>query len=455
MKQVNRRTFIGIGAGVAATASLPSAMADTTSSGYLAPVGGALEEDNQVLYDELIDLAGDEDAHLAVVPTANADPEDSISYWTGMFADYGIPSGQTTGIEISPLIEDWQGNADDEDIATTITDSTIVWFSGGNQSRIIDEFIRDDGSPTLALEAVQAVLTKGGVVGGSSAGAAMMSDPMISGGTSIDAMTSGIGDGVSLSDGLGLLEEGIVDQHFDQRGRFGRLLRACWGDSSAGYSRQPYGFGIDENTGFIFDLGREEATVVGEHGVMVIDTTDATGGDSDPIEIENVRLHHLTHGDTVDVNTGDVTPAEGKTVDTVADPFYDGSSDSREVFAPGEIPDYLMSTGLVDNTEDSVMGAAMGAPAEDYRTEIQLQFNQDEQTRGYWGRYYEADSVGRYAAINVALSTEFAVFRRIGGNQIPPGQGGDNPGVSTDNVPPGRSGEHPGRGKAKGRVNNV
>ena len=118
------------------------------------------------------------------------------------------------------------------------------------------------------LRAIRAAQAAGGLVAGSSAGAAMMSQPMILGGTSLESVVHGVTadpeqPGLLLGDGLGFFPFGLLDQHFIKRGRLGRLVVAM---AAAGVRR---GFGIDENTALLVegDAGR----VCGEYGVMVVD----------------------------------------------------------------------------------------------------------------------------------------------------------------------------------------
>ncbi len=110
----------------------------------------------------------------------------------------------------------------------------------------------------------------GAVVSGSSAGAAIMTDPMIGGGSSAGALQEGVraegeGEGVVLEKGLGLLETAFVDQHFLARGRWARLLVAVLATDSF-----DLGMGIDENTALVVE--GDSAWVVGASGVVFFDT---------------------------------------------------------------------------------------------------------------------------------------------------------------------------------------
>jgi len=129
------------------------------------------------------------------------------------------------------------------------------------------------------------------VVGGTSAGAAMMPDEMIVGGASVSNPSV---DAVELGPGMGFLPGIVVDQHFAQRGRLGRLLAAL--------VLQPavLGLGIDEDTGII--VNGDEFQVVGSGAVTVVDETEATHNNlegllkDEAIALCGVKLHILPHG---------------------------------------------------------------------------------------------------------------------------------------------------------------
>ena len=114
-----------------------------------------------------------------------------------------------------------------------------------------------DGKDTVVLKVIRKIYENGAVLGGTSAGAAVMSNPMIASGTSVGALTDGVhilknfdqdtgDDQLFLTTGLGFFTHGIVDQHFLERGRFGRLLVATQ------YNKTRYGFGIDENSAMVY-----------------------------------------------------------------------------------------------------------------------------------------------------------------------------------------------------------
>src|SRR5205823_3507878 len=143
---------------------------------------------------------------------------------------------------------------------------------GGDQSHLIGA-LRQNGADTPVFLAIQTLAARGGLIAGSSAGTAVMSKVSILGGTSLEAVVHGVAQsaaepGLLLGAGLGFFAHGVVDQHFIQRGRIGRLLVAM---ASSG---ERYGFGVDENTALIVE--GTQCRVIGEKGVIVLDATRAS-----------------------------------------------------------------------------------------------------------------------------------------------------------------------------------
>ncbi len=175
----------------------------------------------------------------------------------------------------------------------TIEQSTGIFFTGGDQSRIVD-FIRE----TALDQAIRRQHEQGVVIGGTSAGAAMMPCEMIVGGASVSNPSV---DAVSMGPGMGFLPGIVVDQHFAQRGRLGRLLAAL--------VLQPavLGLGIDEDTAII--VKDDEFQVVGQGAVTVVDESTATHNNlegllkDEAIALCDVRLHILPHGYRFDLRT--------------------------------------------------------------------------------------------------------------------------------------------------------
>lgn len=232
-----------------------------TSRGWLMICGGGIEDDHERIYRHFFALADKADrstdtksaprpTRVGVVPTATgADSRGSDTL--ELLKRY---AGDREVVMV-PLFKEDIGKGDDQDIAALIASCDGLWFVGGDQSRITAVF-RPQDRDTEAYLATLRVLKRGGVIAGTSAGAAMMTNPMITGGTSEDALKHGAtwtndvkeGQGVGLADGMGYLTNVLVDQHFLERGRLGRLLVAM---KEAGMDR---GFGVAEDAALVVDL---------------------------------------------------------------------------------------------------------------------------------------------------------------------------------------------------------
>lgn len=246
-----------------------------TPSASLALIGGRLEDNNLAIYGELHRLSG---GRILVFPTASAEPEAVGPETVAVFRGHGFDADT---VPLTPA--NARRLAFDPATIARVSDFGSVYFTGGDQANITASLV---GTPLLA-----AIRALPGLVAGSSAGAAIMSDPMILGGTSIEAVVHGVTDdpaaqGLLLGAGLGFFAHGMVDQHFIKRGRLGRLAVAM---QRAGVRR---GFGIDENTALLVEGAT--ARVCGEYGVMLVDMR--RGGD-----LADFRLSYLDDGDSLDL----------------------------------------------------------------------------------------------------------------------------------------------------------
>ncbi|HBX8239877.1 TPA: cyanophycinase [Klebsiella pneumoniae] len=251
-------------------------------------IGGRLEDDNEAIYAGMHRLAA---GRIVIFPTASSEPEVVGAETVAVFQAHGFDA------VLAPVYGEQAAQAAcDPAIAELVRDYGSVFFTGGNQSFIVDA-LEPAGKESLVLKTIRAAHAAGGLVAGSSAGAAMMSDTMIVGGTSLEAATFGVITspdlpGMLLGQGLGLFHRGIVDQHFIKRGRLGRLIIAMM------ENHIPYGFGIDENTALFVD--GDDAWVCGEYGVFVLDMRNATY-DRVGRSAENIIFSYLDDGDGLDL----------------------------------------------------------------------------------------------------------------------------------------------------------
>ncbi|HEX8216353.1 MAG TPA: cyanophycinase, partial [Allosphingosinicella sp.] len=169
---------------------------------------------------------------LVLATVASHQPE-------GYFDDYEKAFGDLDVGELVELYVEDRNEASDREKLSVLDDAAAIFFSGGDQLRITSQ-IGDTG-----IEAkVRALYERGGVIAGTSAGASVMSDTMLVKGTSSE--THRIGD-LHMAPGLGLIRDVIIDQHFAERGRFGRLIGAV------AHNPRVLGIGIDEDTAAVVE----------------------------------------------------------------------------------------------------------------------------------------------------------------------------------------------------------
>ena len=216
----------------------------------------------------------------------------------GYFDDYEKAFGD---LELGELVELYVENrteAGDREKLAVIDDAAAIFFSGGDQLRITSQ-IGDTG-----IEAkVRSLFERGGIIAGTSAGAAAMSETMLVKGTSGE--THRIGD-LHMAPGLGLIRDVIIDQHFAERGRFGRLLGAV------AHNPRVLGIGIDEDTAAVVE--GDEFHVIGSGAVYVVDgehVTHSNLAEARPervLSMHDVRVHVLGTGDRFDLKQRRPTP---------------------------------------------------------------------------------------------------------------------------------------------------
>ena len=307
-----------------------------SSTPKLAIIGGRLEDDNAAIYDEMRRLAG---ARIVVFATASSVPDEVGAETVEVFRAHGFDA-VLAGVHGAGAAE----AAQDEAIADLVEDYGSVYFTGGDQA-LITGALAPGGRESRVLQAIRKTQRQGALAAGSSAGAAIMSDVMISGGTSLEAATYGVVDdpdqpGMLLEPGLGFFPWGMVDQHFIKRGRFGRLVV---GMQASGAMR---GFGIDENTALFVE--GNIARVIGEYGVFLLDIEEATV-DRRRWLIENIGFSYADNGDSYDLETGEVLPGPGKRPVTRRDITYKAPARSlRNVFGAYTLYDLVARLVLGD-----------------------------------------------------------------------------------------------------------
>ena len=348
--------------------TLIAAKAQELPQGSLVIVGGGLEANNESVFNQLIELSGGADkAIFSVIPSASGVAMQTFVYFKSELVSYGVKPENIHLIPIAMADDDsttdvnestWSNNGNDLKLAEMVRKSSCVWFSGGDQLRTMKTLMRPDGSKTPVLEAVWEVFRRGGVVGGTSAGAAIMSEPMIGAGNSMGALKHGVvinykgedfpeGNGVLLTHGLGFFPLGMVDQHFNARARLARLIVAMMNDTK----KEPLAFGVDENTALIYIGKQKILKVAGAAGVTVVNTTDAKISHIRKLpKIENIGISYMEDGDTYEIGTGKITPAEGKT-NLKGKEYNNISNPAQAGMFSGSASNFLnlITTSLMDN----------------------------------------------------------------------------------------------------------
>ena len=243
--------------------------------GRLLIIGGAAGED---LLGRFVDLAGGTSARIVVIATASAEPAVAEAEHCAAFTALGAG-------HVEPLRLHDRAQANNPGVEPVLRRATGIFFTGGDQERITRVL-----GGTITDSVLQDLVADGAVVlGGTSAGAAMMSATMI-----VEGDARGINRaGVRTGPGLEFLPGVLIDQHFAERGRINRLL------SAVAQFPHELGLGIDEDTAILTDGERFE--VLGNGAVTVIDAgcaTDIRVPDVGPIALSGCHLHVLPAGHT-------------------------------------------------------------------------------------------------------------------------------------------------------------
>jgi cyanophycinase len=334
--------------------------------------GGGVRNDNHEVWSRLIYLASqyaqqrgepaDQPPRIAVLPTAAWDPksmgERAAASLRGHGADaFVVPIALLN----SPI--DHAVAVRDPEILRQIRDAHGIYFTGGQQSRIVQVLLTAEQQQTPALKAIWEVYESGGVIAGSSAGAAVMSQVMCREmGRQLNVLENGITHGKETSQGLGFLpSDWFVDQHFLIRGRLARALVV------SRHHQLPHGLGIDENTALV--VRQNETEVIGYKGAIWFDLTQANSEATEPgFNIRNVRLSYLDRGDRLNMQTLELTPAPEKRAEPMIDPtspqFEPGNDEpifSTEILGNTTFLDLMRR--LMNNRNDHAIGLAFDAQA--------------------------------------------------------------------------------------------
>lgn len=272
----------------------PADTVEGTDRGYIIPIGGAEEKfRNPEILDRFVELCGGKGARVGIIPTAS-ELEDTGRNYEKLFRKLGVTHARVLPFETR---EDCQSSTELE----YIEKCDGVFMTGGNQLRL---------STTIGGTAVAQTIRRRNAAGmhvaGTSAGAAFMPEHMIAGGKEGSTPSP---DMVTMAPGLGLTNSFIIDQHFRERDRLGRLLTAL------AYNPFALGMGLDEDTA-AFIRPDDDFEVVGSGGITLIDPTDLSYSSMDrarrgePVSLIGVKLHILVSGGRFDCATRQASAAE-------------------------------------------------------------------------------------------------------------------------------------------------
>ena len=261
--------------------------------GPVMPIGGAEDKsDGGEILERFVALAGGNSARIAIVPTASEEAAETGERYVGVFRDLGAAGA------------DWlrigkRADANEPDAVRLLEEATGIFITGGDQSRLVALLVGN-----VAMECIRQRNANGVVVAGTSAGASIVGTHLMSGGTGLAGNSNGAAARKGMAElvaGIGLLRDIIIDQHFSQRGRLGRLLST--------FAANPglLGFGLDEDTAVLIERSGE-LQVLGSNSVVIVDGRNT---DSDyfrrevgeVLTIANFHLFVLGPGRRFDLDT--------------------------------------------------------------------------------------------------------------------------------------------------------
>ncbi|SFC71584.1 cyanophycinase [Massilia yuzhufengensis] len=332
--------LLAAGAGVAAEAP----------KGSLVIIGGGLRPENAAVWEKIVLLAGGKGARIAVFPTAAQNPAREGGNAVAFLNRHGA---QAFLVPVAPLLagSDVRKAADDPALADAVRNAGGAFFTGGDQARITGSLRRPDGGNSAVLDALWSMYRRGGVIAGTSAGAAIMSstmfyDPPLD---VVPILKHGVVDGKDIAPGLGFIGDDVfIDQHLLVRGRFARMLPVML---DKGYK---LGLGIDENTAAVVGPGRE-VTIVGYTGALVLDLSEAGTDKAQPLfNLSNARISYVDNGDRFNLASRTYVPGPGK------EPVDRSMREYREALFYTDILGNTSVVNLLEKLVDSNLERATG-----------------------------------------------------------------------------------------------
>lgn len=258
------------------------------SKGHLVIIGGGKRTDS--IMNKIVQLSGGKDARIVIIPNASSDPDDSGLYLKKEFNDLGCKN-------VSYIVAD-SFNINDDKTLDELKDVDCIFFAGGDQNRLTKILLN-----SRMLNSIKEIYQSGGVISGTSAGAAVMSKIMITGeelsnNDSSRAFNSIVSDNIESAEGFGFIENAIVDQHFIKRKRNNRLI------SLVLQNPEYLGIGIDESTAAIV-YPDNTLEVLGTNQVIFYDASNSGMIKVDSLKnfsASDIRMHILFSGQKFDLS---------------------------------------------------------------------------------------------------------------------------------------------------------
>ncbi len=315
-----------------------------SQDGDLLVIGGAEDKlGRRTVLKAFVERAGGSEARIAVVPTASSLGPEIIEVYQAVFARLGA-------VEVYCVRPENRSQAYDPDVVAELDRATGVFMTGGNQLKLSTVIA---GTPFG--QAILDARERGVTIAGTSAGASIQSSHMVAfgpgGSTPKQRMTQ-------VAAGLGLVENCVIDQHFAQRNRYGRLLMIV------SQSPQLLGMGVDEDTAAVISRtdGVETLRVIGRGSVTLMDGTQMVTNAHEakehrPILASGVVLHVLPAGAAFDLTARVLLPAATSIVPDEAVELVTASRDLRKMardIAAGDIGPAVLRRRIVRRTRGAV-----------------------------------------------------------------------------------------------------
>ena len=258
-----------------------------SSKGNLVIIGGGKRPD--YIIEKIVQLSGGEDAEIVIVPFASSQPEETALYQKRQFQEYNPKRVD--------IILKTETSVDSDINLMKFTTATGIFFSGGDQRRLQKIL-----TGTEVLAKIKSIYRNGGLISGTSAGAAVMSKIMITGDELLNKDSTrsfiSIQEGnIDTGEGFGFINDAIIDQHFIKRKRYNRLI------SLVLEHPELLGIGIDESTA-IWVKPDSTFEVLGESSVVVLDASGSKNIQTDEdmnISGDRLKMHIMQSGQMYDL----------------------------------------------------------------------------------------------------------------------------------------------------------